>query len=72
MSQKQNKQPEQSQEIANAVLSPVKVQQLNKQPAIETSVRLSKNGKWLIYKTTITDVKAISYFEKVLAGPKTE
>jgi len=37
-----------------------------KQPIIETSIRKSKDGKWLIYKTIITDIKPIAYFKKVL------
>ncbi len=47
-------------------LSDVKITQLNQQPIIETSVMKSEDGKWLIHKTTITDIKAVSYFEKVL------
>ena len=39
-----------------------------KHPIIETSIRKSKDGKWLIYKTIITDIKPIAYFKKVLKG----
>jgi len=41
-----------------------------KQPIIETSIRKSKDGKWLICKTIITDIKPIAYFEKVLKGKR--
>lgn len=53
-------------------LSAVKIQQLNKQPIIESSSTVSKDGKWLIQKTTITDIKPVSYFEKVLASAERE
>ena len=56
------------EKIVSVELSAVKVQQFNKQPVIETSVRLSEDKKWLISKTTITDIKPVSYFEKVLAS----
>jgi len=35
---------------------------------IETSIRKSKDGKWLMYKTITTDIRPIDYFEKVLKG----
>jgi len=54
------------QEIAQ--LSSVKIEQLSKMPIIENSVKKSEDGKWLIHKTTITDIKAVSYFEKVLGN----
>lgn len=49
-----------------AELSETKIEQLNKQPIVETSVAKSEDGKWVIHKTTITDLKPISYMEKVL------
>ena len=47
-------------------LSETKIEQLNRQPVIETSVQLSADQKWVIHKTTITDLKPISYMDKVL------
>jgi hypothetical protein len=47
-------------------LSPVKIKQLSKQPILETNINKSEDGKWVIHKTTITDIKPVSYFEKVL------
>lgn len=44
-----------------------KIEQLNKQPIVETSIRKSEDGKWVVHKTTITDIKPVAYFEKVLA-----
>lgn len=51
-----------------AELSETKIEQLNKQPIIETSVAKSADGKWVIHKTTITDVKPVSYMEKVMSS----
>ena len=50
-------------------LSEKKIEQLNKQPLLETSVSLSKDGKWVIHKTIITDIKSVKYYEK-LGGPR--
>jgi hypothetical protein len=49
-----------------AELSQTKIEQLNKQPILETSIAKSEDGKWLIHKTIITDIKPVSYFEKAL------
>ena len=51
-----------------ASLSVTKIEQLLKQPIIESYVSKSEDGKWLIHKTTVTDIKPVSYFEKVLAN----
>ena len=55
--QKQNEKTE---------LSQIKIEQLNKQPILETSVQISEDKKWLVHKTIITDIKPVTYFEKVL------
>jgi len=47
-------------------LSEEKIRQLSKQPIIETKVRKSNDGKWLIHQTKITDIKPVGYFEKIL------
>ncbi len=39
---------------------------LEKQPIIETKVAKSEDGKWLMHKTIITDIKAVNYYDKVL------
>ena len=54
------------QEDKIAELSQTKVEQLNRQPILETSVSKSEDGKWLIHKTIVTDIKPVSYFEKAL------
>jgi len=43
-----------------------RLEQLNRQPIVESSIRRSDDGKWIVHKTTITDIKPVSYFEKVL------
>jgi hypothetical protein len=49
-------------------LSSVKIQQLNKQPIMESTVSVSEDGKWVMHRTIITDIKPVSYFEKVLGN----
>ena len=48
-------------------LSEKRLEQLNRQPIVESSIRRSDDGKWIVHKATITDIKPVSYFEKVLA-----
>ena len=66
------KQAKESAPEKDIVLSPVKIRQFNEQPAVSSSLMLSKDGKWLIHKTIITDIKPVTYLEKVLGNPKTE
>jgi len=49
-------------------LSDVKIEQLNKQPILETSIQISEDKKWIVYKTIITDIKPVSYLQKVLGS----
>ena len=49
-------------------LTKLKLEQLNKQPIIESSTTLSKDKKWIMHKTVITDVKPVTYVNKVLEG----
>ena len=48
-------------------LSEKKIEQLNKQPIVESCISRSEDGKWVVHKTTITDIKPVTYFEKILA-----
>lgn len=50
-------------------LSQKKIKQLLEQPLLESSVGLSKDGKWVIHKTIITDIKSVKYYEK-LGSPR--
>ena len=47
-------------------LSQSKIEQLNRQPILETSIGLSEDGKWVIHTTKIVDLKPVKYLEKVL------
>ena len=49
-------------------LSALKIEQLNKQPILETSIQMSEDKKWLVHKTVITDIKPMSYMEKVMGS----
>lgn len=53
---------------STGALSDTKMSQLAKQPIIENHISRSEDGKWLIHRTTITDIKPVSYFEKVLGN----
>lgn len=68
MAKNSKQMDENNGKLVSIELSAVKMQQLNKQPIIETSVHVSEDGKWLIHKTVITDIKPVSYFEKVLSS----
>ncbi len=57
----ENKESKQNQELSES-----KIEQLNKQPIIETAIRKSDNGLFVIHRTIITDIKPVSYYEKVL------
>ncbi len=47
-------------------ISERKIKDLEKQPVIENSWFKSTDKKWLVHKTTITDIKPMAYMEKVL------
>ncbi len=48
------------------IIGEKKLKQLKKMPYIETQVSKSKDGKWIINKTTITSIKPVEYFETIL------
>ncbi len=35
-------------------------------PIVETRIEKSKDGKFIMHRTIITDIKPVQYFEKVL------
>ena len=47
-------------------ISEKKIEQLNKQPIVETNIKRSEDGKWVVHKTTITDIKPVAYLKKIL------
>ncbi len=55
-----------TQKAVSLELSAVKIEQINKQPIIESSLSVSEDGRWVIHRTIITDIKPVTYFEKVL------
>lgn len=40
--------------------------QLNRPPIVETKIGKSKDGRWVIHRTIITDIKAAAYYRQVL------
>jgi len=50
-------------------LSEKKIEELEKQPIVETKIGKSLDGRWVIHKTVITDIKPVSYMEKVMENP---
>ena len=53
-------------EFIDVELTQKQIEQLQKQPIIETVIRLSEDQKWFIHKTVITDLKPVNYINKVL------
>lgn len=47
-------------------LTTKKLEQLKRMPIIETVITKSDDGEWLIHKTVITDIKPVSYYEKIV------
>ena len=45
-----------------------KEEQLRKQPIIESYVRKSDDGKYVIHKMVFTHIRPAAYYEKVLAS----
>lgn len=41
-----------------------------RRPIVESKIRKSKDGKWIIHETIITDIKPATYYEKVLQRDK--
>jgi hypothetical protein len=53
-------------------LSNRKEEQLKQMPIIRSSVGKSKDGKYVIHRTTITYIKPTAYYEAVLVGKGVE
>ncbi|MBL7100589.1 MAG: hypothetical protein ISS23_01400 [Nanoarchaeota archaeon] len=47
-------------------LTDKKIEQLKKQPIIETIIKKSEDNEWVLHQTVITDIKPMSYFKKVI------
>jgi hypothetical protein len=53
-------------------LTNTKEDQLRKMPIVQARVFKSKNGKFLVHKTVITDIKPLEYYKVVFEGPAAE
>ncbi|MFH1590477.1 MAG: hypothetical protein ABIC95_00980 [archaeon] len=56
-------------------LSDKKEDQLRKMPIVETRIQKSKDGKYMVHKTMITDIKPVEYYKVVMEsepGDETE
>ena len=49
-------------------LSNRKEQQLKKMPIIQSRIKASRNGRYIIQQTVITNVKPIEYYTAILAN----
>ncbi|MBN2567240.1 hypothetical protein JXB02_04105 [Candidatus Woesearchaeota archaeon] len=47
-------------------LSDKKEEQLKRMPIVETRISKAKDGKLLVHKTIITDIKPVEYYKVVL------
>lgn len=48
---------QQQSENEPVTLGEKKIEQLSRQPIIESFVTVSQDGKWVVHKTIITDIK---------------
>lgn len=55
-----------AQEETKMIIGDKKLEALKKMPVIETAVFKSKDGKYIVNKTTITDIKPVNYFQAVI------
>tara|TARA_Y100000034_G_scaffold130215_1_gene188086 strand:+ start:7741 stop:7917 length:177 start_codon:yes stop_codon:yes gene_type:complete len=49
-------------------LTDKKIEQILRQPIIENRINKSKDGKYIIHRTVITDIKPTKYYDAVLNG----
>ena len=54
------------------IIGDKKLQQLKNMPAIKTTVRKTKDGKFIINQTTITDIKPLNYLQAVIDNDPAE
>jgi hypothetical protein len=62
-------EPISKKQVITMGLSTTKEEQLRKMPQIDFRVLKSKDGKFLIHKTTITDIKPFNYYKKIVENP---
>lgn len=49
------------------VLTPKQEMKVKDMPIIETKITRSKDGRYLMHKTTMTTIRPMSYYEAILA-----
>ncbi len=49
-----------------------RLEQIKNMPIVESKVKKSKDGKFLMHRTVITDIKPVNYYEAVLEGKQQE
>ncbi|MBU1199395.1 MAG: hypothetical protein KKF46_03680 [Nanoarchaeota archaeon] len=49
-------------------LSNRKEEQLKKMPIIQSRIKVSRNGRYIIQQTVITNIKPIEYYQAILAN----
>jgi hypothetical protein len=49
-----------------------RAEQLRNMPIIETKISKSKDGRFVLHKTLITDIKPREYYDKVFDGAAAE
>jgi hypothetical protein len=50
-------------------ISQKKLEALNRQPIVETSIRRSEDGKWVIHKMTITEIRPDTFYQELISLP---
>lgn len=45
---------------------------LKRMPSIETRIKKSQDGKFLIHQTTFTDIKPVNYYDAVISSEPAE
>ena len=48
-------------------ISQKKLEALNRQPIVETSIRRSEDGKWVIHKMTITEIRPATFYQELIS-----
>ena len=54
------------EETQTIELTAKKIQELSEQPVVESYMHISKDGKWFVHKTIITDIKSMNYIRTVI------
>jgi len=61
-----NEQKSEFDNIQGSKASGTHENEFRNEPITETQISKSKDGKYIIHKTIITDIKPVKYYEKIL------